>query len=98
MYDKLVLILGVDKSDTKTLDLVETLMNLCIDEAKEFTREKDVKKLENLIIKMVIEKYNKLDYAGLNSTSYSGISQNFMSDYSLEVQRLIKSLRHIKII
>lgn len=98
MYDIIVQILEIEKTDTIALDLVDTLLELCTNEAITYTREKEVEKLEDLIIKMVIERYNKLDYDGISSVGYSGVSQHFESDYSDTVKRLIKAKRHLKLI
>lgn len=98
MYDKIVQILGISEEDTQAQDLIQTLIDICSDEAIAFTHEKDTEKLEELIIRMVCERYNTLDYEGLSSVSYSGVSQSFHSDYSDAVKRLMASKRHLKLV
>jgi hypothetical protein len=98
MYDKIVQILGISEEDTQAQDLIETLIDLCSDEAESFTHEKDTSKLEELIIAMVVERYNTLDYAGISSTSYSGVSQSFRDGYSEQVKALIRAKRHLKLV
>ena len=98
MYDKLVQILGISEDDTQAQDLIETLIDICSDEAKSFTYEKDTSKLQELIIAMVCERYNTLDYSGIESTSYSGVSQHFRNGYSDQVKSLIKAKRHLKLV
>ena len=98
MFDKIIQILGLSETDTQALDLVETLIDICTDEAEILTREPDTTKLEDLIIRMVCERYNVLDYDGLSSVSYSGVSQSFKGDYSDGIKSLIKAKRHIKLV
>jgi len=98
MYDKIIQILSIDEKDTQALDLVETLIDLCSDEAVAYTNETDVTKLEELIIRMVCERYNTIDYEGLSSVSYSGVSQHFIDGYSDGIKKLIASKRHLKLI
>lgn len=98
MFDKIVQILSISADDTSALDLIETLIDICTDEAVAFTYEKDTSKLQELIIAMVCERYNTLDYSGIESTSYSGVSQHFRNGYSEHIKSLIRSKRHLKII
>lgn len=98
MYDKIVQILGIAEDDTQAQDLIETLIDICGDEAVAFTYEKDTSKLQELIIAMVCERYNTLDYSGIESISYSGVSQHFRNGYSDQVKSLIRAKRHLKII
>ena len=98
MYDKIIQILGISEEDTNALDLVETLIDICSDEAVAFTNENDLTQLEDLIIRMVCERYNTIDYEGIESTSYSGVSQHFRDGYSDGIKKLIASKRHLKLI
>ena len=98
MYDKLIQILGIAEDDTQAQDLIETLIDICSNEAESLTNEKDLSKLEELIIAMICERYNTLDYSGISSTSYSGVSQSFRDGYSEHIKSLIRSKRHLKII
>lgn len=98
MFDKIVQILSISADDTSALDLIETLISICTDEAVTFTHEQDTTKLEDLIIRMVCERYNTLDYSGISSTSYSGVSQSFRDGYSEQVKSLIRAKRHLKLI
>lgn len=98
MFDKIIQLLGISKEDTEALDLVDTLIELCTDEALVLTKEKEPKRLEDLIIKMVCERYNTIDYFGISSTSYSGVSQQFYDGYSEAVKSLIRAKRHLVLI
>lgn len=98
MYDKIIQILGISEEDTNALDIVETLIDICSNEAITLTNESDITKLEDLIVRMVCERFNVLDYEGIESTSYSGVSQHFRDGYSDGIKKLIASKRHIKFI
>lgn len=46
---------------------------------------------EAIVNAMVIERFNRLGNEGVQTFSYSGITESFESDYSEAVQKLIRS-------
>jgi hypothetical protein len=96
MKDKLIQLLDIDSSDTEALTKLELLIDICTEEAVAFTNQTDTDELQNLILLMVSERWNKIGYEGFSSYSYSGVSESLLEDYSLTVQRMIASKRKLK--
>ena len=84
--DTLKTILQIDDSQNA---LLVTLIDQC--SAEYLTRTHQTEPDESIINNMVIERYNRLGNEGLQSFSYSGITESFESDYSEQVQKLIRS-------
>lgn len=95
MLDKVKILLGI--ADTS----MDTLLSLLIDIAKadavdychlaEYTEE-----LDTPVIKMVIQLYNKRGNEGIQSLSFTGVSESYLSDYSEDVIRQLQ--RHRKLV
>ena len=84
--DTLVRILQTTESQKELLfDLVEQ----CNAEYLNRTHQKEVD--ETIVNAMVIERFNRLGNEGVQSFSYSGITESYESDYSEAVQKLIRS-------
>ena len=84
--DTLVRILQTTESQKELLfDLVEQ----CNAEYLNQTHQKEVD--ETIVNAMVIERFNRLGNEGVQSFSYSGITESYESDYSEAVQKLIRS-------
>ena len=76
-------------SDSSQDILLTALIEQCEEEYLRRTHQDEAD--ENIVNAMVVEKFNKLGNEGVQSMSYSGISESFESDYSETVQRLIRS-------
>ena len=76
-------------SDTSQDALLSTLITQCSDEYLRRTHQTEAD--EPIVNAMVIERYNRLGNEGIQSFSYSGITESFESDYSEQVQKLIRS-------
>lgn len=85
MLDKLMVLLGISANDGK-----EELLELLIKNAKAFATlycnlPKYSSDMDFIIMKMVVEDYNKIGSEGLESRSFSGVSENYINGYSAEV-------------
>lgn len=69
--------------------LIELLVDMCEEEYLSRTHQEEP--VESIVNLMVVEKYNKLGNEGMTSAGYSGISESFESDYSEQVQKLIRA-------
>lgn len=54
--------------------------------------------LDNIVVRMVIEDYNKLNAEGLSSKSISGISESYINGYSQSIINSLNSKRKIKVL
>lgn len=79
----------------------EITLNVYIDIAKDFATEHcnlityDVR-LDNIIVRMVVEMYNKQNAEGISSTSYSGVSESYVEDYTKSIYTALNKFRRIK--
>ncbi len=54
--------------------------------------------LDGIVIKMVLESYNKLGAEGVTSKNYSGISESYTNDYSPFIYKQLNKHRRIRMI
>ena len=55
-------------------------------------------KLDSTIVKMVIQNYNKGRVQGINSESFSGVSESYINGYSNDVYIMLNKNRKLKTI
>lgn len=70
-------------------EILFELVEQCSAEYLSRTHQKEVD--EAIVNAMVIERFNRLGNEGVQTFSYSGITESFESDYSEAVQKLIRS-------
>ena len=86
MLNKIKLLVGVSPTDEGQNELFEVLIEMAQQEAVEYCHlEEYNEKLNPTIIKMVIEKYNRLGSEGITSQNYSGVSESFAEGYSKDI-------------
>lgn len=94
MLDKIMLLLGNSAS--------EELIELLISQAKSFlllfcNLSEYNSRYDSLIIRMVIEDFNKMGSEGMTSKSFNGLSQSFSeAPYSSLVMTQLNSYKRIK--
>lgn len=54
--------------------------------------------LDNIVVRMAIEDYNRMNSEGISSKSVSGISESYIDGYSQSVINSLNSKRKIKVI
>lgn len=97
MLETIKLMLGI--SDTSK----DALLNCLIDNAKAFAvsycglAEYSIA-LDNAVIKMILEDFNKLGSEGISGKSFSGLSENYNEDYSPAIYSILKRNRHARFI
>lgn len=89
---KLLLNISIDEKDA----LLSVLINQATQEALAYTHTEDAEALSNIIIKMVIYKFNRMGTEGLNSENYSGVSYSYTEDYSEEIIRELRTHRKLR--
>jgi len=97
MIDNIKILLGITDASK------DTLLQLLINDAKDFATaycnlEIYETKLDNIIIKMVIERFNKLGSEGINSKNYSGISESYADDYNPTIYKQLNKNRRLKML
>ena len=75
-------------------EILSILYDLVIDELYELLNEKMLElNLESLLIKMLNYKYLRLGTESLSSYNYSGVSENFLSEYPSDIQNTLNEFR-----
>ena len=95
MLDKIKLLLNI--ADDNSDDLLNTLISMCKEEAYVYCNLPEYnKKLDNIVVSMVIEKYNRIGSEGSKSQSASGISASYDSFYSDKVVKMLNKHRRVR--
>lgn len=93
MLEKLKLLLHCDDEE-----LIGTLISLCKDEAYVYCNlEAYDRKLDPVVIDMVIERFNRLGAEGVNKKSTSGVAESYYGNYSVRVTRHLNKFRKVKL-
>lgn len=80
-------------------DTLEVLIELCKEDAVNYCNLSEyIEDLDNIVVRMVIEKYNKLGFEGLSQQSTSAVSNSFIESYSTEILSALTKFRKIRVI
>ena len=95
MLDKIKLLLSI--IDDTADDLLNTLIAICKEEAYIYCNLPEYnEKLDNIVVFMVIEKYNRIGSEGTESQSASGISATYESFYSEKIVKMLNKYRRVR--
>lgn len=80
-----------------------TLLNYLISQAqsdfKAYCNRNDVPEgTDEIIIQMVLVKYNRIGAEGLNSESFSGVSNNYIDGYPANITAALNTYRKMKLL
>lgn len=94
LFDRLtVLIPNADE------EILENLLDEVQDDFKAICNRDDVPDSAGTILsQMVSFRYNRLGEEGLNGQSFSGMSENLMSDYPESLKHAMYSFRKVKLV
>lgn len=82
-----------------TNKVLETLVEMCMDEATQYCNlEVYTEKLDNAVVQMVIERFNRLNNEGVESTNASSINEKFINGYSQSTINMLNKNRKIKVV
>lgn len=81
----------------------DALLSLVYDGAAsnffEYTNQVEIPNAANsLIVKMAIVDYNRLGSQGLNSQSYSGVSESYINGYPADILSSLNKYRKLKVL
>lgn len=95
MLDKIKLLLSI--IDDTADDLLNTLIAICKEEAYIYCNLPEYnEKLDNIVVFMVIEKYNRIGSEGTERQSASGISATYESFYSEKIVKMLNKHRRVR--
>ena len=82
-----------------TNKVLETLVDMCKDEATQYCNlEIYTESLDNAVVQMVVERFNRLNNEGVESTSASSITEKFINGYSQSTINMLNKNRKIKVV
>jgi hypothetical protein len=77
---------------------IEAIVEMCMDEATQFCNlKKYTEKLDNAVVQMTIERYNRLNNEGV-ARSASTIDESFIDGYSKSTLSMLVKNRKVKVI
>lgn len=95
MLEKIKILLNQYAKD----EILEVLIDMCKQDAISFCNLSEyTEELDNTVIKMVIERYNKLGFEGISAQGDSGVSNSFLDGYSKEVYQALIKFRKMRVI
>lgn len=91
--------LYLDISENSKDTILDEFINIAKDYAVQYCHlETYDDKLDSIIVKMVVEDYNRRKAEGISSRNYSGISESYGTDYSPQTLSLLNKYRRIRVI
>ena len=99
MLEKIKILLGVGEDDESKDDILNVLVSICKDEAREYCNLAEyTNKLDSAVISMVIERYNDMGTEGISSVSTSGIREEYLDGYSKNVINKLVKQRKVRLV
>lgn len=87
--------LSIDDLDND--DLLSVMIEIAKDYATSYCNLLEyTPNLDNVVLKMVVEDYNRHKSEGIISQSYSGFTETVSSDYSPQTLKLLQKFRRIR--
>jgi hypothetical protein len=78
---------------------IDALVEMCKDEAYQYCNLSEYnEKLDNAVVQMVIERYNRLNNEGISSSNASTIDETFIDGYSKSTISMLNKNRKVKVI
>lgn len=97
MLDKIKLLVSMNE-DTAD-DLLNTLIAICKEEAYVYCNLPEYdSKLDNIVVAMVIERYNRMGSEGTISQNASGVSATYSDFYSDKVVKMLQKHRKVRMV
>lgn len=98
LLQKIKILVGVKVEDTSKDALIGLLIEQAEDEFLQYCNRDDIPdRADNVVVDMVIIKYNLLGSEGLSSQSYSGLSEN-IANYPPQLIRALNRYRKAVIV
>lgn len=78
---------------------IEAIVEMCMDEAVQFCNLKEyTEKLDNAVVQMTVERYNRLNNEGVSRSNASTIDESFIDGYSKSTLSMLIKNRKVKVI
>lgn len=97
IIEKVEAILGPTGTGQRKHNTLLALVEMCREEAMDYCNlNKYKKELDNAVVQMVIQRYNRINNEGVDSTNASGINEHFHDGYTADVMKMLQKHRRMK--
>lgn len=97
IIEKLQALLGPTANEAHRLATLTALVEMCQEEARDYCNLSEYSaKLDNAVVQMVLQRFNRMNNEGVDSTNASGIHESFHDGYTKEVMSMLQKHRRIK--
>lgn len=97
VVEKAMALIGPTAASHKTQ--IEAIVEMCMDEAVQFCNLKEyTEKLDNAVVQMTVERYNRLNNEGVSRSNASTIDESFIDGYSKSTLSMLIKNRKVKVI
>lgn len=98
IIEKLEAILGPTGMGNRKLSTLMALVDMCQEEAVAYCNLDEYdSKLDNAVVQMVLQRYNRINNEGVESTNASGINEHFCDGYTKDVMSMLRKHRRMKV-
>lgn len=97
IMEKLEAILGPTGMGNRKFQTLSALVEMCKEEATEYCNlDEYTEKLDNAVVQMVLQRYNRINNEGIESTNASGINEHFSDGYTKDVMSMLRKHRRLR--
>lgn len=98
IIEKIEAILGPTGMGNRKLSTLMALVEMCQEEATAYCNlDEYTNKLDNAVVQMVLQRYNRINNEGVESTNASGINERFSDGYTKDVMSMLRKHRRPKV-
>lgn len=98
ILEKLQAILAPTGMSSRKLQTLSALVDMCKEEAADYCNlDEYTDKLDNAVVQMVLERYNRINNEGVDSTNASGINESFHDGYTASTTKMLQKHRRMKV-
>lgn len=97
MIEEIKLLLG-DAAPNYSDALISLCYRMALAEIEDYCQREADTTLELMAERIAVIKLNRLNTDGLQSQSFSGVSENYIDDYPADIVRVLNRKRKIKVV
>lgn len=98
IIEKIQAILGPTGMGDRKFQTLSALVEMCKEEATAYCNLDEYSdKLDNAVVQMVLERYNRINNEGVDSTNASGINEHFHDGYTASTTKMLQKHRRMKV-
>lgn len=95
LLEKIKSLRGISGADQDAV--LNFLIEDCKAEATDYCNLQEYdENLNGAVVKMVLERYNRMGNEGISGVSYAGTSESYQNDYSESIYKALRKYRRLK--